>query len=299
MQRINLKNKKSYTLEKSLYESDTMGTSVYLVVDSDLNRRVILKKLNYKNEEEKKLVLQEIKTQTVLENYSDFVPKIYNYFDVPDDHCIYIEMQNIEGKSLRNILDEMKMMPKDKEWYDKNYNMLRKICMSMSYIHSCRGFVHKDIKPENIIVNNRRDAVYIIDFGISGPEIMNKGVGTEKYMAPEQRRRVNDHFVTQATDVFSLAQIAIEMFMGEPLLYEEDLIPAHIANKWEKFRDITDIGGTFYPQLGKILEKALALNPVERYKDARAFYGALNIRKRSDNARYKSERSYKQNINNK
>ena len=281
MNKIEFTNAKSFRIEQTVHTNEEAGTSVYIAIDNDLNRRVILKVMRFEDKEQKRIILEEISNQVALEQHSDFAPKIYNYFVDNKESKIIIEMQHVEGKSLRAILESRHNLRKDKVWYDKAYNLLLDIAKAVSYIHGLRGFVHKDLKPENIIVVSKRNSVYILDYGISGLALADKGTGTARYMAPEQISGANNNFVYQATDVYALGQIALELFGIEPVEYGVDVLPDRSGSSWLTFKDISSIGGGFYPGLFKVISKALSLNPKDRYMDSRAFYEALNRERKS------------------
>ena len=282
MQKINFTVNMSYTIEKELHINKEAGTRVYLAIDNILNRRVVIKQQTFKAKDEKQRIISEIRNQIALEQYSNLIPKIYSYYVDEKFSSIIIVMQYIEGKSLRSIIDSSKDLVKDKGWYDKEYILMTNILQSVSYLHELKSFVHKDLKPENMIVT-RENEVFILDFGISGPETVNKGIGTESYMAPEQIARANSNFVGQSSDVFALAQIILEMFGIGPLKYGIDLIPDNSENKWEKQTDILRVGGEYYPNLGVILNKAISLNPKERYYNAKSFLEAVKQGKKYHN----------------
>lgn len=121
-----------------------------------------------------------------------------------------------------------------------------------------------------------RNAAYIIDFGTSGPGL-GKGVGTVGYMAPEQNPRFDKYHVCQATDVFALGQIGIEMFTGKVLSVEKDLVfnPLPSENKWKKDSNIDEVINGLCPKLGTVLKKAISMDPQERYPNAIVLYSAL------------------------
>ncbi len=294
MEKINYSYDRSFTIERDLHRNDATGTRVCVAIDDLLKRRVVLKIQKYQSQEEKRRILEEINNQIALEQYTEYIPSIYSYHIENKISSIVIEMQNIEGKTLRDRLNDSHGVNENEEkWYKDQYELLMNIVKAVSYIHSLKGFVHKDLKPENIVIN-RRNEVYVLDYGISGPGMTNKGVGTEKYMAPEQIRGANTNFVIQSSDVFALAQIGLELFNITPLRYGVDLIPDQTGGKWEEKKDISRVGLDYYPELGKLLEKALSLKPADRYMNAKELYEALKMVYRAHNrgkvnGKYRSE----------
>lgn len=288
MDKIDLGGKKEYIVERAVYENSSGNTKVLLVKDCLLERRVILKRIGFQDQQQKEVILREIKNQVVLESYTDFTPKIYNTFIDDRTHCIYIEMQHIQGRSLREIINERQSREKDQQWFAEAYDLLYSVCQSMAEVHKLKGFIHRDLKPENII-KKRKDA-YIIDFELSGPGMRNREAGTKRYMAPEQRADNRKYQAFQSTDVFALGQIAVELFTGEPLAYGKDLCISLRGNTWKAAKDISDLGDKYYPELGNIITKALAMDPRDRYKNAGALVAALKASKRRVNGKQKKIR---------
>jgi serine/threonine-protein kinase len=164
------------------------------------------------------------------------------------------------------------------------------VCDALAAIHAA-GVVHRDIKPSNIyLVHDRtrpegRARVKILDFGIARVEweetrITQTGgpLGTPGYMSPEQERGSAD--VDGRSDLFSLGAVLYEALVGEP---PPPLLPSGLIRMGD---GVSDSARTFEPYAQKamalvptpfrrIIEKALAFDPAERYEDARAFAQAL------------------------
>ncbi len=281
MERIDLSTSKKYIIEKEIYRNDDAHTRVLRASDELLGRTVILKEIGYNDDLQKKLILNEIRNLTLIEEYTDYIPYIYNVYD--NKKKILIEMREIKGSSLREYIRESgESSKKDKFWYDERYTIYLQICKVLAEIHKKAGFIHKDIKPENIVINRKRKESYIIDFGISGPGF-GKGVGTDTYMAPEQRNGYKEN-IGQQSDVFSLALVGIELFTGECPEFGKEFILNPVTKEWSTLPDINDIGGQWYPKLGGILLRAVSANPGERYPNAGKLYEALK------NSRFKDGR---------
>ncbi len=283
MERIDFSVSKKYTIEKEIYRNDEANTRVLRASDDSLGRTVIIKEIGYKDELQKKLILNEIRNLTLLEQYTDYIPYIYNVF--LDHKKILIEMREIKGASLREYINESKGdSNKDKFWYDERYTIYLQICKVLAEIHKKSGFVHKDIKPENIVINRKRKESYIIDFGISGPGF-GKGVGTEAYMAPEQRQGYKEN-LGQPSDVFSLALVGIELFSGACPIFGKDFILNPVTKEWSDLPELGNIGGQWYPKLGEIFLRAVSAKPKDRYPNAEKMYEALkNVRYKHGNHR--------------
>ena len=271
-EKLTFSAEKCFLVEKEIYNNPQANTRVLRAVDQSLKRTVIIKEIGFNNYVQKESILNELRNLALLEQYSDYIPYIYNV--AVNNKKVLIEMREIKGKSLREYMDEIGKDPKkDQVWYRDQYRIYLQVCKVLADIHRLKGFVHKDIKPENIMINRARQATYIIDFGISGLGA-GKGTGTEKYMAPEQRM-YSSGFMDQYTDVYAMALVGIELFSGKCPRFGEELLMHPITKEWVKFPEIENIGGKYYPELGKVLKKALSANPEKRYHDARKLYEAL------------------------
>ncbi len=129
---------------------------------------------------------------------------------------LWFAMPFIEGESLRVRLARQGDLPvKD------CVQMLREIADALSYAHS-QGVVHRDIKPDNVLVSGRH--VMVTDFGVAkavsesagGQSLTSLGMalGTPAYMSPEQASA--DPHVDHRADIYALGAMAYEMLSGQP-----------------------------------------------------------------------------------
>ena len=115
----------------------------------------------------------------------------------------------MDGEDLASLLTRIGRLPADKA-----LETARKLCAGLAAAHD-RGVIHRDLKPQNIMINKRGDVV-IMDFGLaaiadqlSGPEVRN---GTPAYMSPEQLKGAA---VTARSDIYSLGLVLYELFTGK------------------------------------------------------------------------------------
>jgi serine/threonine protein kinase len=124
---------------------------------------------------------------------------------------LYIDMRLVRGQDLHELLRRGPLEPA------RAVGIIRQVASALDAAHA-RGLIHRDIKPQNILLTSADDFAYLIDFGIAqnlaDTRLTTEGsaVGSVAYMAPE---RFEDRPTTAAVDVYSLAAVLYEMLTGE------------------------------------------------------------------------------------
>ncbi len=128
---------------------------------------------------------------------------------------LYFVQPHVPGGSLRERLTETRRLP-----LKEALRIAQEVGAALDFAHR-KGFVHRDVKPENILFADRH--AVLADFGVaracSGAEAqglteVGLAVGTPEYMSPEQASGESD--LGTASDVYSLACVVYEMLAGEP-----------------------------------------------------------------------------------
>ncbi len=143
-------------------------------------------------------------------------PHILPLFDSgsADGHLYYV-MPFVEGETLRRKLEREQQLP-----IAEAVRIAGEVADALEYAHK-RGVVHRDVKPENILLHDGRPLV--ADFGIAlavqqagGARMTQTGMslGTPQYMAPEQA--MGDKSVDHRADIYALGAVTYEMLAGEP-----------------------------------------------------------------------------------
>ncbi len=248
-----------------------MGT-VYKAKDPLIDRIVAIKTINLDLAEEEKeeyegRFYQEAKAAGRLSH-----PNIVTVYDVGKSGDIaYIAMEFLQGRELRDILNDGKRLP-----VDRVLDIVMQVALGLAYAHE-HDIVHRDVKPSNIMVV-RDGHVKITDFGIarmtSAAVRTQTGMvlGSPKYMSPEQ---VTGKPIDQRSDIFSLGVMLYEMLTGQPPFVGENIN----AIMYQTLNVMPPPPSTLNPavpgMLNFIVAKALAKVLDDRYQNAKEFANDL------------------------
>ena len=159
------------------------------------------------------------------------VVPIHDYGEI--DGVLYVDMRFIEGTDLRKMLVQYGPLTPARA-----VAIIRQIASALDAAHES-GLVHRDVKPENILIT-RDDFAYLVDFGIANASTDEKltelgtAVGTYAYMAPE---RFTNAEVTYRADIYALACVLYECLTGArpfPADSVSVLITAHLMDSIPK-----------------------------------------------------------------
>ncbi len=176
---------------------------------------------------------------------------------------IYMVMEWVDGKLLRQILHAEKKLPTERV-----IKIVLGIAEALGYIHS-HGVVHRDLKPENIMIGPD-DRVKLIDFGIAGQEgsrrltfaKLSQVMGTPEYISPEQ---VKGKRGDGRSDIYALGVMLYEMLTGKAPFQGPNpfaIMNDRLLNNPTPPREIDpDIS----PQLQEIIYRAIERDPKNRY----------------------------------
>jgi serine/threonine protein kinase len=218
--------------------------TVYLARDEKLDREVAIKLLadNLAHDDEvRKRFSREARLAARLEH-----PNVVQVFDVgDDDDRPYIVMEYVDGGTVADRLERRRRSLATNE----AIQLLCQLCDGLGHAHS-KKLVHRDIKPQNLLLRDSDGCLKITDFGIAraAEETTRltrpgKVIGTDRYMAPEQ---LADGEITPAVDVYACGVVADEM------------LPEGRS-----------------PELREIVDRCLRPEPGDRFSDARALGEAL------------------------
>ncbi len=245
--------------------------SVYLATDLRDQREVALK-IMQSNPEKPDLAGRFLRGARLARRIQH--PHVTRTFDVgqwgdpPSGH--YITMEYVSGVSFSELLDAS--LPRG-----AIIQLVCQVLTALAHVHA-HGVLHRDIKPDNILVYLSNDGTLktkLTDFGIAAalrPDLDENStdagtiVGTPAYMAPEQVRRVGGF--GPPTDLYAVGTILYRALAGR-LPFDKTGVAILVARVIEPPEPLTPRAGTTLPQgLTDIVMRLLNTSPVDRYQAA-------------------------------
>jgi serine/threonine-protein kinase len=177
-------------------------------------------------------------------------------------------MEWVDGQLLRNVVATGKLPT------ERATRIASRVCDALDYIHS-HGVVHRDMKPENIMVN-ADDQIKLIDFGIAANEgsrrltfaKLSNVMGTPDYISPEQ---VKGKRGDGRSDIYAMGVMLYEMLTGKVPFTGNNaflIMNDRLMNNPVPPRELEP---SISPQLQEIIYRALERDPKNRYATAREF----------------------------
>jgi serine/threonine-protein kinase len=262
--------------------SGGMG-AVYKARQAALNRFVALKVLHPKYASRKEVITRFRREARILSQLTH--PNTLRVFDtgILDDGRLYIVMELLEGRSLHRVIrSEAPIDPVRVAW------VLAQVAYALDEAHQV-GILHRDMKPENIFMRSLPGGIEVpkvLDFGLAKLDesllapgsvaITKQGAvfGTPEFMSPEQAR---GETIGPPSDVYAVGVVLYEALCGRlPFNGGTPLEWVALHSKAEPIPLADRVPGiTFPPAILRIVERALAKKPEDRYPSAKVFGDAL------------------------
>ena len=249
---------------------------VYKATDLRLHRPVAIKVLPPDvafNADVRARFIREAQTAAQL-NHPNIV-SIYAVDEPPDSGLVYFAMAFIDGDSLGARLKREGPWP-----IDATVRVLRDVADALAYAHA-RGVVHRDIKPDNILIDRATGRPMVTDFGIARAAagetrltVTGVAVGTPAYMSPEQA--LGEHEVDGRSDIYSLAVVGYQMLTGDTPFKAANTPAMLVKHVSERPRPIRERRPDTPAYLAVAIDRALAKQPEDRWADAAEFRDALD-----------------------
>ncbi len=197
-------------------------------------------------------------------------PSIVPIYTVDErDGLVYFVMAYIDGETLGQRMQERGPLP-----VDDVRRILCEVSDALAYAHS-RGVVHRDIKPDNILLDGETGRPMVTDFGIaravseSGDSRLTAtgmAIGTPAYMSPEQSAGERD--VDGRSDLYSLGVVGYQMLCGVPPFTAGSTPALLVKHLSERPVPVSDRRPDIPPDLAEAVMRLLAKDPADRYATA-------------------------------
>ncbi|MDB4907936.1 MAG: protein kinase [Gemmatimonadetes bacterium] len=246
---------------------------VYRATDLRLHRSVAIKVLPPElafNSDVKTRFLREAQMAAGLQH-----PNVVPIFSVDEQEgIVFFVMALVEGESLAARLTRDPRRP-----IDEVRRIIADVADALSYAHE-RGVVHRDIKPDNILIDQKSGRVMVTDFGIaraaagdSRLTVTGVAVGTPTYMSPEQALGERD--IDGRSDVYSLGVVGYQMLAGEPPFKASNTPAMLVKHVSETPRPLSGLRNDAPPGLVGAIAKSMAKKPEDRWESAAVFRDAV------------------------
>jgi eukaryotic-like serine/threonine-protein kinase len=237
---------------------------VYGARDREVDRQVALKVIRpeFSNRPE---ILNRFKHELILARQITHrnVIRIFDFGQA--DGIKFITMELVEGTDLRSLLRRG-----DSIALNEKVKIVIQICLALEAAHE-EGVVHRDLKPQNVVVENS-GRVVVMDFGIArsmedvGITSTGALVGTPAYMSPEQAKGEK---IDTRSDLFSLGIVFYELLTGEAPYVAETAMGLLLKRVQERPIPPADRNRETPQVLSDVVLRCLAVDRDERYQSAR------------------------------
>jgi len=201
-------------------------------------------------------------------------PHIVPVYHFGEEGPLLYHVMPLLNESLRDRLEREGMLaPKEA------VRLIVQIASALSVAHAA-GLIHRDVKPENILLNDKEEA-FLTDFGIARPLTMSRTgrmaqtlsatglpVGTPEYMAPEQLRGES---IDERADIYALGAVLYELLTGHPPHEAETPYQVAALSLAGKITPPSSLAPDISEELEDVVMIALASDPAMRYPDASGF----------------------------
>jgi len=258
----------------SLLGTGGMG-AVYDAVDATLGRHVALKILPpsvVSDPDRLRRFAQEARAASALNHPHVITVYDIGTFTIDEREIHFISMEKIDGATLSDTLEAGALPP------ERAIELVLQVIDAVAAAHAA-GIVHRDLKPDNIMIASSGYAK-VLDFGLAklqepvtdsaATNVMSTQtgivLGTAGYMAPERAQgRIADH----RADLFSIGCILYEAATGQRAFHGASVYDTLYRIIHSEPEPMESLAPNVSPELRRIVGKALAKDPDERYQSAR------------------------------
>ncbi len=243
---------------------------VYLATDPLLRRTVAIKVLPGQDEELRERFAREARSAASLRHHN-----VVTIFDIGEDEGQpFLAMEFLDGESMAELIRRRAPLT-----VERRLQLMIELCAGLGYAHRS-GIVHRDIKPGNLMITNE-GTLKVLDFGLAritsddtrtGLTRVGAIMGTPHYMSPEQ---VHGNAVDPRSDIFSVGLVLYEL-LAYRKAYAGDIAHVVLHNIiHESPLPLREVMPDIDPDLARIVDKAIAKDPDDRYQSLAALAAEL------------------------
>lgn len=255
---------------------------VYKGLDPKINRTVAIKTIHFDDVEA--AALPQVKERFFREAQAAGGlnhPNILTIYDSGEETDVaWIAMEFLKGSDLERCCQKDQLLP-----WSRSLEICAKVADALGYAHQ-HGIVHRDIKPANIMLLETGE-VKVTDFGIARIVSASQTktgmvMGSPSYMSPEQ---ISGKKVEGRSDLFSLGVVLYELLTGERPFRGESIATIMFQITQSPPPPLAEFVPKLPPIFQKLLEKALAKDPEQRFQTGEEFAATLRaLKERLDKA---------------
>jgi serine/threonine-protein kinase len=239
---------------------------VYRAFDEAEQREVAIKLIKKEFCEDREYIRRfEREVNAVLSLEHPNIVRAYDFGVCDGRH--YLVMELVEGHTLKDLLETKGRLSQRRACY-----IACKVLDALSCAHE-NGYVHRDVKPQNVLISNNNEDIKLTDFGIakSRQRVTNtfdstKVIGSVEYMSPEQ---VNGEAVTEKSDLYSVGIMLYEMLTGKPPFDGDLAVNIAMQHIKQSIKPPREIDPRISRALSDVVLKATAKDRSARYDSAK------------------------------
>lgn len=239
---------------------------VYLAIQESFGREVALKILSPHLTDDQQFSKRFLREARIVSQLNH--PNIVTVFDAgKQGKYHYMSMEYIPGKDLKQLKDSISR--------EEAIRIVKDVASALDFAGS-KGIVHRDVKPENIMIHQTDNRVILMDFGIAhgsdvtqGMTQTGKAIGTPHFMSPEQTKGLK---VDHRSDIYSLGVVLYQLLSGNLPFDADSAVAVGIKHLTAPIPLLPGGLEIFQP----IINRCLSKEPQHRYQKAAEMIDALN-----------------------